>query len=344
VSHGFARRNFASAPATVTGWQRPEEWLALPRPNVGDHKAVGLFAVTNGNNYVAIECSGQFAVDWGDGLGPQAYTNSCEKNLGWGDYSASTLTSRGYRQAVVTVTPRGTGVFDGLDFSLKHSAAANNSQVNWLDVIVSGPNISTASLFYRNNGQQSRMLEQFELVGVTSQTSMTSMFQNCSSLQSVPALNTANVVNMTSMFYGCYSLQSVPALNTANVTNMTLMFQYCYSLQSVPALNTANVTNMSYMFQYCSSLQSVPALNTANVTSMSNMFQNCSSLRSVELAGCVIDIAVNNCRLEGPALNALYTSLGTPGSSRTINVTGNPGTPFDNPTIATAKGWTVTGS
>ena len=248
MSHGFARRNFASAPATVTGWQRPEEWLALPRPNIGDHKAVGLFAVTNGNNYVAIECSGQFAVDWGDGLGPQAYTNSCEKNLGWGDYSASTLTSRGYRQAVVTVTPRGTGVFDGLDFSLKHSAAASNSQVNWLDVIVSGPNISTASLFYRSNGQQSRMLEQFELVGVTSQTNMTSMFQGCSSLQ------------------------------------------------------------------------------------------------SVELTGCVIDIAVNGCRLEGPALNALYTSLGTPGPSRTINVTGNPGTPFDNPTIATAKGWTVTGS
>ena len=296
MSHGFARRNFASAPATVTGWQRPEEWLALPRPNVGDHKAVGLFAVTNGNNYVAIECSGQFAVDWGDGLGPQAYTNSCEKNLGWGDYSASTLTSRGYRQAVVTVTPRGTGVFDGLDFSLKHSAAASNSQVNWLDVIVSGPNISTASLFYRNNGQQSRMLEQFELVGVTSQT------------------------NMSSMFYGCSSLQSVPALNTANVTNM------------------------SYMFQYCSSLQSVPVLNTANVTNMASMFQSCSSLQSVELTGCVIDIAVNNCRLEGPALNALYASLGTPGSTRTINVTGNPGTPFDNPTIATAKGWTVTGS
>ena len=296
MSHGFARRNFASAPATVTGWQRPEEWLALPRPNVGDHKAVGLFAVTNGNNYVAIECSGQFAVDWGDGLGPQAYTNSCEKNLGWGDYSASTLTSRGYRQAVVTVTPRGTGVFDGLDFSLKHSAAASNSQVNWLDVIVSGPNISTASLFYRNNGQQSRMLEQFELVGVTSQT------------------------NMSNMFYSCSSLQSVPALNTANVSSMSNMFQGCSSLQSVPVLNTANVTNMSYMFQYCSSLQ------------------------SVELTGCVIDIAVNNCRLEGPALNALYASLGTPGSTRTINVTGNPGTPFDNPTIATAKGWTVTGS
>ena len=296
MSHGFARRNFASAPATVTGWQRPEEWLALPRPNVGDHKAVGLFAVTNGNNYVAIECSGQFAVDWGDGLGPQEYTNSCEKNLGWGDYSASTLTSRGYRQAVVTVTPRGTGVFDGLDFSLKHSAAASNSQVNWLDVIVSGPNISTASLFYRSNGQQSRMLEQFELVGVTSQTSMSNMFL------------------------------------------------YCSSLQSVPALNTANVVNMSSMFQNCSSLQSVPALNTANVTSMTNMFYSCSSLQSVELTGCVIDIAVNNCRLEGPALNALYASLGTPGSTRTINVTGNPGTPFDNPTIATAKGWTVTGS
>ena len=94
--------------------------------------------------------------------------------------------------------------------------------MNWLDVIVSGPNISTASLFYRNNGQQSRMLEQFELVGVTSQTNMANMFYGCSSLQSVPALNTANVTNMTNMFQGCSSLQSVPVLNTANVIPLNI--------------------------------------------------------------------------------------------------------------------------
>jgi hypothetical protein len=44
----------------------------------------------------------------------------------------------------------------------------------------------------------------------------------------------------------------------------------------------------------------------------------------------------------GPtALNNLYTSLQT--AARTITVTGNWGTASDNPSIATAKGWTVTG-
>jgi hypothetical protein len=37
----------------------------------------------------------------------------------------------------------------------------------------------------------------------------------------------------------------------------------------------------------------------------------------------------------------LYTSLQT--VARTITVTGNWGTASDNPAIATAKGWTVTG-
>ena len=52
-------------------------------------------------------------------------------------------------------------------------------------------------------------------------------------------MNTANGTNFSSMFLNCYSLQSVPALNTANGTNFSSMFQNCYSLQSIGCTNIA---------------------------------------------------------------------------------------------------------
>ena len=43
------------------------------------------------------------------------------------------------------------------------------------------------------------------------------------------------------------------------------------------------------------------------------------------------------------ALNEIYANLSANGAGKTITVTGNYGTASDDPSIATAKGWTVTG-
>jgi hypothetical protein len=49
--------------------------------------------------------------------------------------------------------------------------------------------------------------------------------------------------------------------------------------------------------------------------------------------------------LSGAALDAFYTSLGVDASAQgIILVNGNPGTTSDNPTIATAKGYTIVGT
>jgi len=46
--------------------------------------------------------------------------------------------------------------------------------------------------------------------------------------------------------------------------------------------------------------------------------------------------------LSSAALNEIYTNLATV-TGQTITVSGNYGTTGDDPTIATAKGWTVSG-
>ena len=65
------------------------------------------------------------------------------------------------------------------------------------------------------------------------------------------------IKNMSHMFDDCSSLSSLPDIskwNTNNVTDMNHMFEYCSSLSSLPDISkwdTNNVTDMKYMFYNC---------------------------------------------------------------------------------------------
>jgi hypothetical protein len=58
-----------------------------------------------------------------------------------------------------------------------------------------------------------------------------------------------------------------------------------------------------------------------------------------------VSVSFANCKLSAADLNEIYTNLAdlTGLTGQTITVTGNYGTAGDDPTIATAKNWTVTG-
>ena len=274
-----SRRTVNGSRAVTTPWVRPADWLALTTPDPTDQRMVGLHTVLQGgSNFVTVRSAVAFKVDWGDGAGWTNYAanTTAEKNLAWSDYSPGTLTSLGYRQAIVTVEAQ-SGNLTSLDLQQRHSSVPRAYSTGWLDVAVSLP---YGTLTFGGSNVYQANVERVTVVTVAG-TNFGSMFQYCYSLQTVPLLNTAAGTNFSTMFYNCFSLQSAPALNTANGTNFSGMFQNCYSLQSVPALNTANGTNFSNMFYSCYSLQSVPALNTANGTNFSGMFYGCYSLQSV---------------------------------------------------------------
>ena len=327
MSHGVLapqRSTFASrktvngSRGSTTPWVRPADWLALTTPSTSDQRMVGLAAVFQSNsNFVTVRASSAFKVDWGDGAGWNLYAanTTAEKNLQWADYDAGTLCSRGYRQAIVTVEPQ-SGNLTGLELRYRHSnaAASSNTSSVWLDLRVActgSPTITgSASQWYP------RMLETVEIV--------------------------SNISNASYLFFGCSSLQTVPALNTAAGTNFTSMFTGCSSLQQVPALNTSSGTNFTSMFQSCYSLQQVPALNTSLGTSFSNMFQGCYALQWSDVYGGRYAISYATANLSAAALDNIYTNLGTAaGGGQTITVTGNWGTAGHTPSIATAKSWTV---
>lgn len=267
-----SRKTVNGSRGDVTPWVRPADWLALTTPSPSDQRMVGLAAVFQSNsNFVTVRSSAAFKVDWGDGAGWNLYAanTTAEKNLQWADYDAGTLTTWGYRQAVVQVEPQ-SGNLTGLELQWRHSNAATSANTSsvWLDLRIActGTPVLTGS----GPGWNHAMVETVEI--------------------------TSPITSGYYLFRNCYSLQSVPALNTSAGTNFTSMFQNCYSLQG------SDVYGGKYAISYA----------TAN--------------------------------LSAAALDNIYTNLGTASGAQTITVTSNWGTSGDDPSIATAKGWTVVGS
>jgi hypothetical protein len=74
----------------------------------------------------------------------------------------------------------------------------------------------------------------------------------------------------------------------------------------------------------------------------STTFSTCTSLSRIRATGIRFTFTLASLKLSATALNEIYTNLPTV-TGQTITVSGNYGTTGDDPTIATAKGWTVTG-
>jgi surface protein len=370
-----------SSASTDTAWVRNPSWLTLPSVSSSEEKVVGLYAVYPNANFIALNCSGDYTVNWGDGTtenvtaasqaeheydfndvdlantnAPVTFTDSGDTvnrtshgytngmtvsfssittttgivagqiyyvvNATSNTFQVSssengtplTLTTDGtgiilpYKQVIVTITPQAGQTLSAVQLDVKHSQTTLQSySTGWLELIISGPNITTLTIGVVNTFLKHYNIEKINILSLganndlntlcanlvnlrvfnipsnTSVINVIYMFQNCYNLTSVPLFNTASVTSMSNMFQNCFNLISVPLFNTANVTYMFAMFNNCYNLTSVPLFNTAAVTDMGSMFNGCTGLTSVPLFNTASVTSMQAMFQNCYNLTSVPL-------------------------------------------------------------
>jgi hypothetical protein len=276
----------AAAPAE--DWVRPSDWPALPAVADTDEVFYGLHAVfDHGSNFATIRCTGAFTVDWGDGSSPVnvASNTTAEYNYSYAAAGLGAVTSRGYKTAIVTVTPQAGQTLSAIDLSLKHtqSGLVNGHSSQWLDMRLAMNNVGTVTTFV-NATWLHRLMERFEWVGGSSvQTSFNSFLNGCTSLQSMPLFNTAAGANFTAFLNGCASLQSVPLFNTAAGTNFQGFLQGCTSLQQIPLFNTSSGTNFTSFLQGCTSLQQIPLFNTSSGTNFNSFLFGCTSLQQIPL-------------------------------------------------------------
>lgn len=299
MTTGLLSSQFSDTTSTdpFVPWSRPSDWLSITslEPTIGQQKIVMLCAVQPTNSYFAFTISGAYNIDWGDGTSTVnvAAGVKTSKILQWSSYSGSTLTSRGYRQAIITIVPQAGQNFTSLDFTVAHSpppASLYPSPI--LDMIVAGPNVTSMAVGGNGIPQAPRYMERFRYVGTNVITSAVSMFQMASSLRTVAATNgqgydlwLSSSSSFSNMFNNCLSLEAGPQFsNTAALTNTTSMFSNCGAMRSVNLFNTANVTVSTNMFNGCSALTSVPAFDWSSLANGSSMFASCSALTSIPAA------------------------------------------------------------
>jgi surface protein len=190
-------------------------------------------------------------------------------------------------------------------------------------------------------------------------TNMSGMYMFCYSLKSIPQYNTSSVTNFSNMLRVTL-VNSVPQLDISSGLNFTAMFATNYLLNGFSGFTfhggtgTWNTTAFNSMFSGCRNLRFIGPIAISGMCSASayasvysSMFNECYNLETLGLTGMQHSFSIAEAKLGPTALNNLYESLAVVGASgsgtKTITVTSNWGAANDNPAIAIAKGWTVTG-
>lgn len=365
--------NVGGGTTPTSEWVRPADWPALPAVAATDQVFRGLHAVYNSEtNFATIRCTGAFTVDWGDGSSPVnvASNTTAQYNYSFSASGLGAVTSRGYKTAIVTVTPQAGQTLSSIDLSQKHTQTGlvNGHSSKWLDIRLAMNNAGTVTTWLNVNWVH-RLLERFEWVGGSNvQTSFNSFLRDCTSLQSLPLFNTGagttfnNFLNntglrtaplfntgaatsMNTFISSNPYLEELPLYNTALNTNFVSFASGNPRMRSVPLWNTASGTNFGGFLNANPSLAFVPAYNMTAATSLSNFFTTCPFIARIEATfPANLNIILSSLSLGPTALNEIFTNLPVASGLRTINVSGNWGTSQGsyNQSIATAKGWTVT--
>lgn len=245
------------------------------------------------------------------------------------------------------------------------------SSLNSLSGTFSGCNILSSVVFPASMPALTTMASTFTncryLINATLPTSAPVLtdfsfaFSNCISIREIvlPSTISASLTTFSTMTNGCISLKTItlPTTQTSTCTSIVSMFNRCGSLTSIinldkiGSLTATPLVNGSTFLNNANQLTSLSfncpfsALVVNGASSIN--FNKLNSLRLLntgagQWTGTSPQINVSYCDLGVTALNQLFTDLTTI-TAKTINITGCTGAAGCTRSIATAKGWTVTG-
>jgi len=357
----------------ASGWVRPSDWLPMPTVLASEQKICILCAVYDHDaNYVSLRCRGAYTVDPGDGTGAVNVADNTiwEHIYSYASLPAGTLTSRGYRQAIITITPQAGQNLTQAGFAVKHSASGLSDFYTqpFIDMRLSMPSAPSGQIFH-GVSVKLRMLERIDYIGDWVWTgSAQNKLRTLSALRSIPPIDARTTTALSDAFEDCACLQFVN-INTEGATGgFSGMFRNCSALvvlsldaraagtiatlcSGCVGLQRANINtagaagSFSGAFTNCISLQVITGLDMAAATNAAvfattNSTSPISLGRLVDFVGPTLSFSLRYSRLSASALNYVFTQLPVV-VGQTIDVRNTPGRTTCDPTIATAKGWEV---
>jgi len=265
---------------------RPSDWMTIPSINVGGGEEVSyclMQVFDTSQNYMAVTCEGDFTVDWGDGSTPVDYTSAtkAEKSIAYAD--VSNLSTRGYRQALIKITPQSGQNLTKVDYAVRHTneTTANiSSQIIEIDQHL--PNATTFKIY--STLRHHYYLEQVNWRGTHSVTSYRELFRDCQRLQSIVSLSWANVGDCYRLFYGAKMLRILPEVNLTSCTVAQEMFYQTGIEWLGDVVITGSVTSYTSLFNRCYQLIGIESITiNSSATVVTNFYASCQVLRYAPL-------------------------------------------------------------
>ena len=312
-SSAIQPRTLGVVPPPAPPWVRNPAWPTLTAPTIGEQKLVGLHAVWpgdgvgNGGNFFAVNCAGDYTVDFGDGTSVNTATGvqtNYEYNFADVDLYDATVTltdagdlvertAHGYSNGmrvqfyrIVTTT----GLTEA-QFYFVVNATANNFQVAATE--------GGAALALTTNGSASLLPYKIATVTITPQAGQNLTTVNLFVKEPTTGLQSYSTgwldlaiagSNITSLTIGSSLttvrhnyLESANIVELGAITSLASLFRSCIKLGNARLNIPATVTSINGVFIGCNSLTTVLLLNTAAVTDMANLFFGCRSLVTVPL-------------------------------------------------------------
>jgi len=173
------------------------------------------------------------------------------------------------------------------------------------------------------------LLTDFDCAGLSAVVTCDNMFQSCINLRSVNINALQNVTSARHMFNDCNSLQNVIADTFAQNSSSVDMY-YCFinTPLTTISLPMAKIQNI-YVYTWPSN-------------AIKGNLETLSFHPSSLFGGVAPQIFISNNNISAEQINAIFTALPTL-SGKSIDITGCTGAATCTRSIATAKGWTVTG-
>ena len=303
VPDGTTFRNYATKIGEITSggggseiadpWVRPTEWLALPVNVDGVQKVSILNAVFDTDSeFVAFTCSGNYTVDWGDGVVENFADNvKAEHKYTYSDVdlNSDTVSTFGYKQCTITITPQAGQNLTSINLNKYHSTIDTSTSYDlasgFLDIRINSLSCATLTIGLSSNYIKHTMLEQC-LIGELADIILNDLFYDCYALQSVSIKDTSNVTSFSSMHYNNHSLQKMPTYTFRSAgVDVNNMFTNCYALrETYPLIITPSASgSFSNMFSSCKSLRYIDITIVSNINySLGGIVTGCSSLEEIK--------------------------------------------------------------
>ena len=194
------------------------------------------------------------------------------------------------------------------------------------------------------------------LIDTRAAVTFSTFLENCVNLTSFPLLDFSSADDIQRAWWNCRSLTSFPLIDTSSVTQMQGAWMQCVNLTSFPPINTSNVTVFSTGYyaawKSCTSLTSFPLIDTSNTNDLREVWRSCTSLTSFPANAFDTNIATNytsaftSTNLTTQSIDDILVSLDTSGvSNGTFSQSGGQGRSYNSNAAVSnliAKGWTLT--